>query len=77
MDERKIKALREVIDTILELYEYHLREGAGEDGKRDLEVIRNLLRAFKDEDYDAWMALMEYSINAQTSAFKRVYPNML
>lgn len=73
MNETKMKALREAVDAIAQLYEYHLREHAVSAGKHDLEVIKALVRTIKDEDYDAWYAMTEYAIAAENEAYRRVY----
>lgn len=73
MNETKLKALSEAVDAIAQLYEYHLREQAVSAGKHDLEVIKALVRTIKDEDYDAWYALITHSIEAERAAYRRVY----
>jgi len=73
VNETKLKALSEAVDAIAQLYEYHLREQAVSAGKHDLEVIKALVRTIKDEDYDAWYALITHSIEAERAAYRRVY----
>lgn len=73
MNETKLKALSEAVDAIAQLYEYHLREHAFSAEEHDLEVIKALVRTIKDEDYDAWHALVTHSIEATRAAYRRVY----
>lgn len=73
MNETKLKVLSEAVDAIAQLYEYHLRELAVSAGEHDLEVIKALVGTIKDEDYDAWYALITHSIEAERAAYRRVY----
>lgn len=73
MNETKMKALREAIDALISLYEYHLREQAVSACKHDLTVIRDLIGTVKDTDYDAWYAMTEYAIAAENEAYKHVW----
>ena len=73
MNETKLKALSEAVDAIAQLYEYHLREHAFSAEEHDLEVIKALVRTIKDDDYDAWYALITHSIEAERAAYRRVY----